>query len=473
MNTLIELYEKTFGQKIVSSALITNSASNRKYYRLTDSCGKTVIGVVGTLPAENNAFIKFSAHFRQKGLNVPEVFAVSDDGLCYLQQDLGDVSLFSILKNDDCMPLLEKTISTLPQIQWTGGQGLDFSVCFPRPEFNRRNILWDLNYFKYSFLKPIGNEFDENKLQDEFELFADILESPECPRGFMYRDFQSRNVMIRDNEPWFIDFQGGLKGPLYYDLASFVFQAKANFDDQTRARLIECYFNALHELKPISRRDFEKDFPNFVLLRCLQTLGAYGFRGMVERKAEFIAAVPMGLRNLGKILSLYEFPQLPYLCSCLHDLAKKADSYPTYNSNKLCISIYSFSFKKGSPVDFSGNGGGFIFDCRAIHNPGKYAQYKNSTGRDENVRKFLLDDGEITTFMDHVKAIADQSVQRYIERGFTSLMFSFGCTGGQHRSVFSAESLCQHLRTKFPNVKIVLTHRELGISETYEGCACD
>lgn len=464
MEALLDLYKNTFGQNPATVAAINNSASNRKYYRMSDEAGKTVIGVIGTLEAENKAFVELARHFRKKGLNVPEVYAVSKDQLRYLQEDLGDLQLFSLL-NKDCGQLLEKTVSYLPEIQIHGAEDLDFSICFPKAEFDKRTIFWDLNYFKYDFLKPSGLEFDENKLEDDFEKFAESLASSDLPVGFMYRDFQSRNVMVRDGQPWFIDFQGGRKGPVCYDLASFVFQAKAGFDNTTRQKLVDCYFNALQNEIPVNRNVFDEVFPNFVLFRCLQTLGAYGFRGMVERKANFISSIPAGLKNLKDILDTYSYPHIPYLCSCLENLSRRFKIPPMGKKGFLTIRVYSFSYKNGIPTDYSGNGGGFVFDCRAIHNPGKYPQYRNSTGRDTDVKQFLERDGEILDFLSHIYALADRSVKRYIERGFSDLMFSFGCTGGQHRSVYGAEALAKHLREKFPQTKVVLIHRELGIEE--------
>lgn len=467
MDALIDLYRKYSGQNATSFIPINNSASNRKYYRLFNDKGESVIGVIGTLEAENRAFIGLAKQFRAKKLNVPEIYAVSDDFLCYLQEDLGDISLFSILGDVD-PSLLRTTISALPEIQIKGSSDLDYSICFPKSEFDRRTILWDLNYFKYDFLKPSGLEFDEDKMEDDFETFVSILENPEFPTGFMYRDFQSRNVMVKDNQPWFIDFQGGRKGPVYYDLASFVYQAKAGFDSKTRDMLINCYYEALQKFIPVSKEDFDRAFPYFVLFRCLQTLGAYGFRGLVERKANFIASVPAGIRNLHDIMGTYDYPQLPYLCSCLKRLTSNYEMPIIGEKGSLTVRIYSFSYKKGIPNDYSGNGGGFVFDCRAIHNPGKYPQYRNSTGMDADVKAFLENDGEIIEFMTSVYALADKAVKRYIDRGFSDLMFCFGCTGGQHRSVYGAEALAKHLRESFPQIRICLFHREQNIDKISE-----
>lgn len=342
---------------------------------------------------------------------------------------------------------------------------MDFGYCYPLAEFNRRSILWDLNYFKYCFLKTTGLEFQENLLEDDFEHMADALLQIQ-PQVFMYRDFQSRNVMLREGKPYFIDFQGGRKGPFYYDVASFLWQAKANYPDSLRQELIDEYLDALQPYHTIGKEQFLATLRHFVLFRTLQVLGAYGFRGYFEKKAHFIQSVPYAIENLRQLLET-DFPEYPYLCLVLRKLTELPQFASVHNRRKLTVRVMSFSYKKGIPEDPSGNGGGYVFDCRAVHNPGKYEQYKQLTGRDKPVIDFLEQDGEILRFLEHVDALVDAHVQRFLERGFTNLSICFGCTGGQHRSVYSAEHVAHHLNEKF-GVRIQLIHREQHIEQTLE-----
>lgn len=463
---LKELYTQYTGQQPVSVEKFPTSGSNRSYYRLHGIVD--LIGVKGESLAENQAFLYMARHFRAQGLPVPSVVAVSADEMCYLQEDLGDTQLFDVIENGRCTQdfsesekeFLRKTIRLLPAIQFKGAQGFDYSKCQPLSDFNQRCILWDLNYFKYCFLKATGIDFQENKLEDDFLAMAnELLKS--SSETFMYRDFQSRNVMIYQGEPWFIDFQGGRKGPYYYDVASFLWQAKANFPDSLRQELLAEYIHVLKTYTAVDEAEFHAQLRHFVLFRMLQVLGAYGFRGYFERKKHFIQSIPFAMNNLRKLLE-QPYTEYPYLCSllkCLTELEQFAVEQP----KKLVVQVKSFSYKKGIPEDVSGNGGGFVFDCRAVHNPGKYESYKALTGLDEPVIRFLENDGEILTFLEHVYGLVDASVQRYLERGFTSLSVNFGCTGGQHRSVYSAQHLAEHLHEKF-GVKVMLEHREQQIT---------
>lgn len=466
---LKDLYQSCIGQPPESIAELPSSGSNRRYFRLTGV--RTLIGVSGAAPEENKAFIYMSAHFRENGLPVPQVFIQSDDSRFYLQEDLGDTLLFDAIGNGrrsrmfnaEEKDLLRKTIRLLPAIQFAGADGFDFNRCYPQAEFNRRSILWDLNYFKYCFLKATGLEFQEDRLEDDFQGMADVLLRGSSDT-FMYRDFQSRNVMIRDGEPWLIDFQGGRKGPVYYDVASFLWQAKARYPEELRLELLQEYMEALRRYVPVDERRFMGRLRHFVLFRTLQVLGAYGFRGYFERKPHFIQSVPFAIGNLRRLLE-EGFPEYPYLGHVLRELTGLKQF--SGDSGKLKVRIVSFAYKKGIPEDPTGNGGGFIFDCRAIRNPGKYERYSRFIGLDEPVVRFLEEDGEITRFLEHVFAIVEASVRRYMERGFADLMIGFGCTGGQHRSVYAAQRLAEHLNHKF-GVKIHLTHREQNIEQTFE-----
>ena len=353
----------------------------------------------------------------------------------------------------------------MPTIQFVGADGFDFSQCYPQAEFNQRSILWDLNYFKYCFLKATGMEFQEDRLEDDFQKMADVL-LRNSSATFMYRDFQSRNVMIKNGEPWLIDFQGGRKGPVYYDVASFLWQAKAKYPEELRQELLHEYMDALRQYIPVDERYFMSQLRHFVLFRTLQVLGAYGFRGYFEKKPHFIQSVPFAIENLRQLLK-EDYPEYPYLSHVLRELTELKQFSDDLKKRTLEVRIVSFAYKKGIPNDPTGNGGGFVFDCRAINNPGKYERYNHFTGLDEPVIRFLEEDGEITHFLEHVFTIVDASVKRYMDRGFTNLMICFGCTGGQHRSVYSAQHLAEHLNQKF-GVKIHLTHREQNIEQIFE-----
>lgn len=459
------------------SKTIQQQGSNRHYYREVDAQGKTYIRVEGTNKEENSAFIYLSQHFASKGLPVPQVYWVSEDGMSYTQDDLGDLLLFDAIRHGretgefsvEEKDLLARTLRALAHIQIKGAEDLDWSYCFPVPAMDERSIRWDLNYFKYCFLKGTKIEFSEPLLEDEFDrLTALILAQP--ADSFLYRDCQSRNVMIKDGQPFFIDFQGGRRGPTQYDVASFLWQAKANIPAALREELVEVYLDELQSLLPSLDKQAWKDaLPHFVLFRTLQVLGAYGYRGFFERKQHFIQSIPNALRNLRAVLECMR-DDYPYLCTIAAQLVSTILSDTTADeisqnlptSNALLVTVYSFSFKKGLPVDESGNGGGYIFDCRSTHNPGKYEQYKQLTGLDQPVIDFLEKDGEITTFLQSVDKLIDHHVERFLERGFTHLQVCFGCTGGQHRSVYSAEYTAKRLHAKY-GVRVHLIHRERGI----------
>lgn len=446
------------------------SGSNRRYFRLLGN--PTLIGVSGESLEENRAFLYMAEHFKQKGLPVPTIYARSENNMFYLQEDLGDTLLFNAIEkgrqtsifSEEEKELLRKTMRLLPAIQFAGADGMDFSYCHPQAEFNSRSILWDLNYFKYCFLKATGLEFQEDRLEDDFQKMSDVL-LRSSSATFLYRDFQSRNVMVKDDEPWLIDFQGGRKGPIYYDVASFLWQAKANYPDELRQELLNEYIQALRKYKPVDEAYFHAQLRHFVLFRTMQVLGAYGFRGYFEKKPHFIQSVPYAIENLRQLLK-EPYPEYPYLTEVLKSLTELKQFADGLQKRKLTVKVMSFAYKKGIPEDTTGNGGGYVFDCRAVNNPGKYERYKPFTGLDEPVIKFLEEDGEITTFLEHVYALVDASVKRYIERGFTNLSVCFGCTGGQHRSVYSAQHLAEHLNQKF-GVQVNLVHREQNIEKIY------
>lgn len=509
MQKLLKLYELWNGAEPASVERLQAAGSNREYYRLTSNDGMSVIGVIGMSRDEDHAFVYLSQHFKKRKLPVPNILAVSDDELRYLQEDLGTLSLFDALRggreaggryNQREKQLLVNTIRKLPEIQIRGARGLDWANCYPQPEFDEDNVLFDLNYFKYCFLKPLDLDFHELKLEANFRLFAKDLVA-EKTDSFMYRDFQARNIMLDDDgQPRFIDYQGGRKGPYYYDLASFLWQASAKYPHKLRRELVYEYYNSLKNYIEVpSVRHFVGRLSLFVLFRTLQVLGAYGFRGYFERKKHFIDSIPPAIHNLRELLKLDVFTY-PYLMDVLKRITelprfahiekpalRRADGFKTTDRNvydahpadgpatfskydnkgPLVVRVYSFSYHKGIPEDESGNGGGYVFDCRSTHNPGRYEPYKKLTGLDEPVIRFLEDDGEILTFLDSVYKLADAHVQRYIQRGFTSLMFCFGCTGGQHRSVYSAQHLGEYLNKKY-GVEVRINHREQGIVQVLE-----
>ena len=506
MKQLIDLYKKWCGAEPVTTEQLPGAGSNRVYYRMTGADGVSVVGCIGTSRDENHAFIYLARHFAMRQLPVPQVLAVSEDELRYLQTDLGSVSLFDAIRGGreaggrytlQEQQLLKRTIRELPNIQIRGARELDFSNCYPQPAFDTDSVLFDLNYFKYCFLKATELDFHELKLEADFRLMAKDLTAGGDEQCFLYRDFQARNVMLDDKgNPYFIDFQGGRRGPYYYDVASFLWQASAKYPHKLRRELVYEYYHALKQFTEVpTPHVFVARLSLFVLFRTLQVLGAYGFRGYFERKQHFIDSIPPAIQNLRELLDATAFPY-PYLSALLRQLtempqfqqitstAKRADGYKTTDNNPykphpqdgpatfskydaqgpLVVKVYSFSYGKGIPEDESGNGGGYVFDCRSTHNPGRYEPYKKLTGLDEPVIRFLEDDGEILTFLDSVYKLADNHVRRYLQRGFTSLMFCFGCTGGQHRSVYSAQHLAEHIHEKF-GVEVRICHREQNITQ--------
>ena len=489
METLNRLFKERYGKEPLVVTPMTGSASPRQYYRLSagdDSC----MGVIGTDKPENEAFVALSRHFDSHGIPVPKVYAVSEDCMSYIQEDLGDEILFDRYVKarksgeglEEAEALLFKTMQQLPKIQFAGAKDLDFNVCHPQKAFKWRSAMFDLNYFKYCFLKATGLEFHEMLLQDDFERFADDLSKCGLPVSdeqaaaaelgvedlsqvptFFYRDFQARNVMVRDGQPYFIDFQGGRRGPIYYDVASFVWQARAKYDTQMKEKMLDVYLESLSEYIPVDREVFMTNLRLFLLFRYLQVLGAYGFRGWTEHKANFVTSIPAAVEALSELIST-PFERYPYLMKVLREMLDLPRFAPQKEyEGRLKVTVSSFSFKRGIPQDPSGNGGGYVFDCRSIHNPGRYEPYKKLTGRDEPVIKFLEEDGEVFGFLEHVYGVVDPHVETYADRGFSNLMVSFGCTGGQHRSVYCAEHLAAHIAQKYPDVVVHLIHREQNI----------
>ncbi len=455
------LYEKWSGEEASEIKAISSAGSNRKYYRITGS-EQSLIGTFNEDKKENEAFFHFSETFFKAGLNVPKIYSIDQSRTYYLQEDLGDRSLFMLRMSEakdrlseNTKKLYEKSLDELIKFQIRGIEKIDLNYCYPRKAMDRQAFLWDLNYFKYYFLKPQNILFDEEKLEDDFHAFIDLLLKAD-QNHFIYRDFQTRNIIIKNDEPYFIDFQGGRKGALQYDLASVLYQVKAQIPDETKKEFIEHYLNELKKHKKISSEEFLAHFYPYVLIRLIQVMGAYGFRGLIEKRSHFLESIPLAVESLRNALPDFSFlDMLPELKKCILDLTR--NSRAQKQTSDLLVHIKSFAYKNGIPKDESRHGEGFVFDCRALPNPGRLEQYQHLSGKDISVINYLKEHKEIFEFQDHVFQLADQSINNYIQRKFTNLTINFGCTGGQHRSVFFAENLAKHLREKY-DINIKLTH---------------
>jgi len=449
--------------------MLQSSGSYREYARL--KAGElSAIGAFNGDVRENRAFLSFSGSFLSCHIQVPRVYAVSEDQTTYLQEDLGNVTLFDFITRIRTFEGFSKTIVDeykkvlvqLPLIQVNAGKEIDFAVCYPRSDFDKQSMMWDLSYFKYYFLKLAKIPFDEQHLEDDFQKFSDYLLSADN-HYFMYRDFQSRNIMLKDENIFFIDYQGGRRGPLQYDLASLLYDGKADIPTAVRDELFDFYLDELEKIITVDRFEFIRYFKGFVLIRIMQAMGAYGFRGFYEKKEHFLKSIPFALDNLDSLLKKLDLPvELPELVKVLNLVVHSSFLRSIgQKEHTLTVRVSSFSYKRGIPDDPSGNGGGFVFDCRAIHNPGKYAEYKSLTGKDPKVGEFLEEKSEMPVFLQLVTSLVEQSVKAYLKKGFTHLTINFGCTGGQHRSVFAAERMADHLKKNFP-VNVELNHREMG-----------
>ncbi len=466
---LTKLFQDWSGEDAAKMDTIAQAGSDRRYFRIHGAT-KSAIGTYNAEFKENKAFIRFTQHFWNKGLPVPEIYAENLLNGVYLQADLGDTQLFNLLPpmgapwSDELVGLYKKSVSALADLQIRGGEDLDYSVCYPRAAFDKQSMLWDLNYFKHYFLKLAKVPFDEGALEDDFQKFTNYLLLAEC-NYFLFRDFQSRNIMIKDGNPFFIDYQGGRKGALQYDVASLLYQAKGGVPNDVKKAVFDHYLDKVESLIPIDRDFFTDQYYGYVLIRCLQALGAYGFRGLYERREHFLSSIPFAIDQMEQILGMIKLPvRLPELFKCL-ELICKSDQFDGFDKKKyanspLTVKVQSFSYKKtGYPEDDTENGGGFAFDCRFIENPGRYDAYKKLTGRDKPVIEFLKANGDMDNFLQNVFGIVDKSVENYLERGFANLAVNFGCTGGQHRSVYAADQLARHLTDKY-GVKIELNHIE-------------
>lgn len=430
----------------------------------------TIIAAYNNNIRENKSFIELTNHFLKYNIHVPKVIGMSFDETVYFLEDLGNTTLFSIIEkqkkdnkvNDNqVFAYYQKAINELVLMQTIASKNLPFKYCYPISEFNKQAMLWDLNYFKYYFLKVSGINFEEDFLEKDFQSLISIL-SKHKSNKFMFRDFQSRNMMIHKDNVYLIDYQGGRKGPLQYDIASCILDAKADLSWNLRYKLIEYYYNTISKKIDISRKEFEENLGSIMLLRIMQAFGAYGFRGYIERKELFLQSIPYAANNLKYILSNFTIPiSIPYLVDILSEIADKFQNIEQIdNKSGLTVSIYSFSYKKGIPADKSSNGGGFVFDCRALPNPGREAKFQTKTGFDEDVKMELETYTQVKDFVKNTEAIVIQSIENYIERKFTHLQIAYGCTGGQHRSVYCANLLANRIKEQF-NVNVELIHREL------------
>ena len=469
-NVLAEL-TRSIGENPIDIKPIAESGSARKYYRIVTE-NRSLIGAYNANVEENEAFFYLTEHFGKIGLNVPKLLIVNKERNCYLQSDHGDETLFHHIQrtltsgvyDDSTVALLRQVLEQLPRFQIEGHQGLDYSKVYPMPCFDKSAIMDDLDYFKYYFVKPNAEiVFNETRLKAEYNRFADFI-GQASNNYFMYRDFQSRNIMIDHGTPYFIDYQGGRRGPLQYDVVSLLHQVKAQMPQSLRDELLAHYKKALSAYLDPTAIDFDRYYPYFVYLRLLQVLGAYGFRGLIQKKAHFIESIPFALNELKVWNEKYPLTEYPELQNILSQLPTPNFQLVTPNS-QLTVTVNSFSFKKGYPDDFSGNGGGFVFDCRALPNPGREPQFKTKTGRDREVAEYLIEKPQTHEFLEHVKGIVGQSIDNYLERHFNNLMVSFGCTGGQHRSVFFAQSIADWIKASYPSVQVKINHIEQHIYE--------
>lgn len=471
--TFRRLFRQHFGKEPVSLLQLEGDGSSRKMFRLVGEAYETAVGVFGPDADENRAFLGYTRAFRSIGLPVPQLYGVDEDAGIYLEEDLGDTTLFDALaaaRRADpeadfpaaMLPVYRRVVETLPRFQVEGGRVVDYALAYPRAAFDRQSILWDLNYFKYHFLKLAHVPFNEDRLEADFHRLADWLLEADTGH-FLYRDFQSRNVMLRDGEPWFIDYQGGRRGALQYDVASLLYDPKAALPEPVRDALLEHYLAALETHLPVDRDAFRQHFRGYVFVRIMQAMGAYGYRGFYERKPRFLQSVPPAIRNVERLLETGFLPvRLPELRGVFERIvgSKALRRTPPKAAPGLTVYVGSFSYKGGYPEDQTGHGGGYVFDCRAIHNPGRYAEYQTLCGQDGGVADFLENQPETELFWDSVRGLVEHQVGVYLTRGFQALTVWFGCTGGQHRSVYFAERTAAHLRRHFPAVHVVVTHRE-------------
>ncbi len=461
------LYKNWQGKEADSIEKIPQSGSDRVYFRVIDG-NKNFIATYNLNIKENQTFIYFSNHFKSLNIAVPQVLYANEEQTAYLQEDVGNESLLERLEKightEELFSLFKKSLQQLARMQIIGDKNLDYNQCLTAKEFGKQAILSDLLYFKYYFLDTLQKPYDKQQLLDDFETLSTYLSNTEN-KYFMFRDFQSRNIMLKNDEVNFIDFQGGMKGALQYDVASLLWQAKAQLSEEWKDKLLHFYINEINSLlpKPVDSNTFVSQYNGYVLIRLLQVLGAYGFRGLFERKAHFLSSIPLALNNLKYFLANKKIgivtPEFDRVLDIVisNEIIEKFTPPQANENTKLKIRINSFSYKKGLPKDETENGGGYIFDMRGILNPGRFEPYKKLSGQDKPVQNFLEQQTKMNQFLNSVWDLIDITVEDYLQRGFENLQINFGCTGGQHRSVFAAEQTARHLRNKY-NLKVELEH---------------
>jgi len=467
---LIRLYRDHFGDAPSAVLALAGDGSSRAYRRLLGSAGQRVVGVMGPDHEENRAFLSFTRAFRTLGLPVPALYAADEEAGVYLLEDLGDTTLFDALDEaravggggfpDSMVPVYREVVGWLPRFQVRGGKVVDYAVAYPREAFDRQSIQWDLNYFKYHFLKLAHVPFSEARLELDFEKLIDFVLRAERDH-FLYRDFQSRNVMLQDGEPRFIDYQGGRRGALAYDIASLLYDAKADLPAALRGELLSHYLDALEGEVRVDRPAFSEIYRGYVLVRIMQALGAYGYRGFFEGKPRFLRSVPFAARNIHQLLEEglpVALPELERVFGYIAAAWSGPDAAPEHPG--LTLHLFSFSYRRGYPEAIDSHGGGFVFDCRSVPNPGREPEYQALTGREPEVAKFIESHPASDAFWSSARDLAEAHISEYVRRGFESLTVSFGCTGGQHRSVYFAERMAQHVEGVFPHVRVRLHHRE-------------
>lgn len=468
-------FKDWYGNKADFIQKLPQTASYREYYRISYK-NSTFIAVYNEDFQENEAFISFSNTFKNLNLNTPKVLYQNLANNVYFLNDLGDTTLYSLIhanKHDftsspQLVNIYKRALEELLKFQIIADKNIDYNYCYPRALFDKQSILWDLNYFKYDFLKLGRIGFNEQLLENDFQKFSSFVASVNTDY-FLYRDFQSRNIMIKNGEVFFIDYQGGRKGALQYDVASLLFDAKAEIPNPLREELLNHYLDVLESKYNLRRDEFMKSYYAFVLIRILQAMGAYGFRGLFEKKVHLIKSIIPATKNLKYLLETGKLDfDIPHLHHVFENLIS-SDEFKMYEdkvlpNNKLSVTITSFSYKREIPIDLADNGGGYVFDCRGLNNPGRHLEFKLLTGRDKEVKIFLEENSDVNDFMNHIYPLVDSTIEAYLERDFKDLMINFGCTGGQHRSVYCADKMYEHLIDKY-DINLFLSHIEQGIKE--------
>ena len=453
---LRRLFEQRMGEQAREMLPLAANGSNRRYWRMMGEKHRCIAAYNADVE-ENEAFYYYSLALREKAIRVPELYVIGNDRMHYLQQDLGDTTLYGMLLDkrrlgggfdNEMLMHYKQVLTDLAEMQ-VAGRNMDFSIAYPRSDFDAQSIQWDLNYFKYYFLKLRYIPFDEELLEKDFHIFTQYLLEADCSY-FMYRDFQSRNIMMVDGQPYYIDYQGGRRGAAQYDVASLLYSSKSDLAEPIRQELLIHYLGCLAQREPIDRQRWCQLFYGYGLVRMMQALGAYGYRGYYERKDYFLSSIPLAIRNLKQVVNDHPLPiELPHLQQVWQRIVDSVESsLPSITATGLTVTVTSFSYKKGMPQDVSGNGGGYVFDCRALPNPGRYAEYRCYTGKERPVIEFLEGDEAVEQFLSGVQQLVGPSIKKYLERNFTSLTVAFGCTGGQHRSVYCAERLAKWITEK-------------------------